>query len=209
MTFQILIASVYARTDQLARLLDWLSGQATPYNGEVGILVDRDDCTKPVGVKRTLLLEAAIGDYVCFVDDDDQVREDYVAQIMYALTSRPDYVGFRIAYTLNGQRQKDAIHKLGQVWETTDEAYLRGVSHLNPIRREIALAGLPFLDGFGEDHDWAHKIEASGLVQEGVYIDECLYHYKSSTRGSLFSGGPQRLGDDPGLPSFSFVEVLP
>lgn len=209
MTWQILIASVYARTGELTQLLDGLSRQASAYRGEVGVLVDRDDGDAPVGVKRTRLLEVATAEYVCFVDDDDQVRDDYVAQIMYALAGRPDYVGFRVAYTVDGVRQKDAVHKFGQPWAETDDGYLRGVSHLNPIRRVAALAGLPFLDGFGEDHDWAGKVEASGLVKNGAYIDEALYHYRYSTAGSLFSGAaPLPAGHDPGLRSFPFVEVL-
>jgi hypothetical protein len=208
MTWQILIASVYSRTRALDSLLARLSKQASPFAGEVGILVDRDDCDQPVGVKRTRLVQAATAEHVCFVDDDDDVRDDYIAQIMYLLTGDPDYVGFRVAYSIDGARQKDAIHKLGQPWSETEDAYLRGISHLNPIRREAALAGLPFRDGFGEDHEWSEKVEASGLVKVGAYIDECLYHYRYSSQGSLFKAGPQRVGSDPGLPSYPFVEVL-
>lgn len=211
MTFQVLIASVYSRTSSLNVLLANLSRQAAPYRGEVGVLVDRDDGRLAVGVKRTRLVESASGMYVCFVDDDDDVRDDYVAQIMYYLASgMSDYVGFRIAYSVDGVRQKDAVHTLGQEWTETDDAYLRGISHLNPIRREAALAGLPFRDGFGEDREWADKVAASGLVKSGAFIDEPLYHYRFSTSGSLFSGSaPGAVGSDPGLWSYPFVEVLP
>lgn len=205
----ILIASVYARTSQLEELLDTLAPQLEPYAGDVTVLIDRDDCDKPIGVKRTGLVEASQSEYVCFIDDDDTVAVAYVAAIMLALRPRPDYVGFRVRYTADGVSQKQTIHSLRyKTWRETD-VYERDISHLNPIRRSIALAGLPFIDGFGEDGNWAAKVRASGLLQGESFIDEALYEYRHSSTGSLFGGnGVRQLGYDPGLPAYLFVEVM-
>ena len=45
------------------------------------------------GKTRNDLLDAARGEYCCFVDDDDVVSDDYTAKILTALTSAPDICG--------------------------------------------------------------------------------------------------------------------
>lgn len=216
--WQILIASVYSRADQLDLLLRDLSQQiglsaiASRASGGVSILVDRDDCDRPIGEKRTRLLDAATADYVCFVDDDDRVSYRYVPAIVHALDGRPDYVGFQVAYTVDGVEQKPAFHSLKfPAWYEDGCGYYRGISHLNPIRLEHARAGLPFLPGFGEDADWARRVKDTGLVRREVYVDGApLYFYRHSTAGSLFgASGVRRLGWEPPLPPYPYVEVLP
>lgn len=204
-TFQILIASVYTRHDQLCRLLNHLSRQCEPYRGAVTVLVDRDDCDSPVGQKRTRLLEAATGDYTAFVDDDDWVADDYVARIMLALDDQPDCVGFTLGYSENGWPRKLAVHSLRfDKWGENWLHYERTPNHLNPVRREIALQGLPFRDGFGEDQEWSDKIRP--LLKTEVFLDSPpVYHYRWSSSGSLFSGGMKRLGYQPQMPRFPHV----
>lgn len=209
-TLDILIASVAARHDQLVALLDHLAPQLEPFDGRARIIVNRDDCIEPVGMKRNQLLLAATARHVCFVDDDDQVHPDYVGRIMEALVSDPDYVGFRVSVSNNGYPQKIAIHSLeNSEWSETDSAYLRGISHLNPIRREYALLGLPFQPGFGEDKAWADRVASSGLVKREVFIEGSpLYHYDYRTSGSLFAGGIRHVGPVPDLPPYQHVRDI-
>lgn len=244
MTWEILIASVWARTTSLQALLDHLVPQLEPHAGAVSILLDRDDCEAPVGLKRTRLVEAATADYVCFVDDDDWVANDYVERIVLALHTcprhggpgveshgwygikyecspcllegrgpngaavGPDAVGFRLAYSHDGARRKDAIHsgRFGH-WHEDEHAYYRTINHLNPVRRQLALRCLPFLPGFGEDSDYAGRL-APHLRSE-VFLDgEPLYHYRFSPAGSLFTSGARRVGADPGLRLAEGVRVM-
>lgn len=209
--FNILIASVYSRTGQLHELLDHLTAQTFPYQGAVRVLVDRDDCVAPVGVKRTRLVEAANATYVSFVDDDDWVSDDYVARIMGALAERPDAVGFTLAYSHNGVSGKNAYHSSRYSgWDEDEFGFYRTINHLNPVRRELALQCLPFLDGFGEDVEYAGKL--APLIRSEVFLDEpVVYDYRWSSTGSLFvcPGDPaRRLGHEPPLRSFPFVTVL-
>jgi glycosyltransferase involved in cell wall biosynthesis len=205
----ILIASVYARHAQLVELLQTLAQQVAPYHGEVTVLVERDDCELGIGDKRSRLVRMAESDYVCFVDDDDTVAPSYAARIMDALHCRPDYVGFKVDVTLDGFPSKQASHSLRHTkWSEDDAGYYRGISHLNPIRRRAAIAGLPFLNGFGEDHDWAAKVAQSGLVTTEVFVNEPLYEYRHSRAGSLFTGGLRRVGSAPALPELPHVEHL-
>ena len=209
-TLDILICSVHARHDQLVALLDHLAPQLEPFGGGARVLLNVDDGVAAVGSKRNQLMLAATARHVAFVDDDDDVHADYIGRLMEALVSDPDTVGFRVAYSVDGRPQKPAIHSItNDGWSETDSAYLRDVSHLNPIRREIALVGLPFNPGFGEDRAWAERVKASGLVQSEVYVDGSpMYEYRFSTSGSLFAGGARHLGYVPELPVFPHVHDI-
>lgn len=208
--WQILVASVWARHDQLQQLLDDLAAQVKPYCGSVEVLVAIDDCEQPVGVKRTRLVQAATADYVCFVDDDDRVAPDYICRAVDALMQGPDYVGFNLEYSIDGAVQKPVVHSLtNDGWSQDAAGYYRNVSHLNPIQRTAAVAALPFQPGFGEDADWAERVLATGLVRDEVYISGApMYFYDYSTRGSLFSHGPVSTGVDPGWRERPYVGRL-
>jgi len=69
--------------------------------------------------------------------------------------------------------------------------------------------GLPFQPGFGEDRAWAERVKATGLVRSEVFIPAELYHYRYSTSGSLFAGGPRHLGSVPELPEYAHVSERP
>lgn len=211
--WSILIASVYARHGQLCALLAELDRQAAWYgNDKVRIVVDRDDGTMPVGEKRTRLIECAGSRYVSFVDDDDMVSDLYVHLITAALDREPgpDYVGFQVGYTVDGVPQRPVYHSLAHPrWSEDEHGFYRGISHLNPVRRDAALLGLPFLPGFGEDAEWARRVAATGLVQTERYLPCVLYEYRYSTSGSLFRAGPKSTGlTAPALPQLAHVEEL-
>lgn len=211
MLWTILIASVYTRHAQLVSLLERLDPQLGYCDDQVRILVDRDDGHTPVGHKRTRLVEAAAGsDYISFIDDDDQVADWYAGAIYAALATGPDYVGFAVEYTVDGVGQKPVYHSLRYPrWSEDSHAFYRGISHLNPIRRDAAVLGLPFEPGFGEDRAWSERVAATGLVTREVYIPACLYAYRFSSAGSLFRHGPRSTGRPaPTLPLFQHVEEL-
>jgi hypothetical protein len=42
---------------------------------------------------------------VSFLDDDDWIAEDFIETIMGALKTGPDYVGFKVLYTVDGTRR--------------------------------------------------------------------------------------------------------
>lgn len=209
-TLDVLIASVYSRHHLLVRLLDHLAPQLSPYCGNARVILCRDDGEGAVGSKRNRLMLAATARHVCFVDDDDRVADVYVDRLMEALATDPDYVGFRVAYSVDGYPQKPAVHSLtNREWSETDTCYLRGISHLNPVRRTSALLGLPFQPGFGEDKAWADRVAASGTVQSEVYVPEDLYVYAYSSSGSLFRHGPKHTGlPAPMLPEYVNVREI-
>lgn len=183
-TWSILIASIEHRADKLKRLLDVLMPQVKDAEG-VEVLIYRDNLEASIGYKRQHLVESSTADYVSFIDDDDLVSDDYVAKVTAALAESPDYVGFRQRYTKDGVEQLPVFHSLQYKggWRSDNEGFYRGITHFNPIRRELALL-VSFEGDHGEDERWSQRLEATGRVESEVFIDEELsMHEESSSDG--------------------------
>jgi len=120
--------------ENLARVLK------TQANSSVEMLAVCDSGEKTIGAKRNELLEAAKGDYVVFVDDDDMVSPFYVFGILEAIKQNPDCCGIEGIITIRNVGPKKFIHSIQyQDWFEKDDIYYRCPNHLNPIKREIAL----------------------------------------------------------------------
>jgi len=88
MKLSILILTIQARNKKLKRLEDILRPQLTE---EVELIIKENlahaDGGPIIGANRNEALSDAIGDYVCFVDDDDIVPDYYVEEILKAIES--------------------------------------------------------------------------------------------------------------------------
>ena len=75
----ILIPSVPSRKTQMIELLDSLENQLLSLgrSNDVEILVFYDNKLRTVGAKRNDLLYLAKGEYLAFIDDDDNVSDSY------------------------------------------------------------------------------------------------------------------------------------
>jgi glycosyltransferase involved in cell wall biosynthesis len=182
----ILIPTTPDREKVLYELLSELHNQIEKggYDSFVEILVETDNKELSVGKKRQMLLEKARGKYVIFIDDDDEVSEDYLSSILEVIEKdNPDVIGFTGFMTTNGiKRENFKISRDFPYTTITDtfgnNEYLRFNNHISPIKREIALK-VGFKDMvFGEDYDYAKRLKESGLVKTETYINKDLYHYK-------------------------------
>jgi glycosyltransferase involved in cell wall biosynthesis len=177
----ILIASITERQKIfLPRVLESLEAQVR--NKPVEILVLTDNRMRSIGEKRNRLLSLAQGEYLCFVDDDDQLSPNYVDHIVEALATRPDCVVFDAWVTLNGKSGK--ICKYGKEFtpENTAQAYFRKPNHLM-VHKKDKVKDIKFLDiNFGEDDEWANRVVAG--IETQVRINEVLYNYEYSRQTS-------------------------
>lgn len=200
MKLSILICHLTERAKQLEKLLGVLQPQITNPE-EVEIIIREDDGNETVGLKRNELLSLAIGDYVCFVDDDDMVPDYYVSMILTAIDTQwlsypvlnyvdvteentvvthyksPDVVGFKGHYTVGDGPPQTFIHSLRyKEWKTVDGIHQRCPNHLNPVRRELALkAGFTEKD-HGEDMDFSMALLP--LLKTEVFVDKVMYFYR-------------------------------
>ena len=136
-----------------------------------------------IGTKRNALLSDSKGEYVAFIDDDDDISDDYLIDIINALESKPDCVSLRGVITWDGTNPEIFEHSLRYPAYVTHTLPVNGIkyerypNHLNTIKASIAKQfKFPEIN-FGEDSDWAKQIHDSGLINTEVYIDKVLYHY--------------------------------
>jgi hypothetical protein len=94
----ILIPTVPSRLAVLGNLLDILTPQLTQ---EIELLALTDNCLRPLGTKRNLLLNMAQGRYVIHLDDDDLVTDDFVRRVLAASLEDADVVSYDSEATLN------------------------------------------------------------------------------------------------------------
>lgn len=183
-TWTILVASLAQRHESLNRLLRTLLPQLVD-DTSVLVLVNRGE--RPLGVVRQDLVAHATTDYVSFVDDDDDVPAYHVQAVRAALRERPDYVGWRMQCWVNDEQLKPTYHSLRYpTWSDDEHGFYRDVSHLNPVRRDLALLGDFRLGDPPEDVSWAAQLR--GHLQTEVYVDRVMYHYHHRSTDSTWSG---------------------
>lgn len=178
MKLSILIPSLENRAHLLRRLLINLESQTTD---NVEIILDVDKGIKKIGEKRNDLIARAKGEYIVFIDDDDNVPSYYIDEILKALKTNPDCVGLKgiLTYTNNPNRVETFLHYLGSNYYTDGITHYRYPNHLNPMKREL-VKDIKFKEiNMGEDYDWATQIMKLNLLKSSYEIprDKVMYYY--------------------------------
>lgn len=181
----VLIPTLESRRSMLEGLMSTLHGQALEagLDGKFEIVTNCDQGKKPTGVKRNELIEEADGDFVAFVDDDDEVSTTYVRDIINLIETVPnlDCVGFfGNVYFKRTEFAGKMIHSIAcPTWSEDGKAYYRPPNHLNPVRRNIA-ATVKFRPiTISEDHFWSLDLLASNKVKMEVFLGaKPLYFYR-------------------------------
>ncbi len=190
MKLSILIRTIVGREDKFERLSHKLHTQRALTKNfnwqytEVEILHEKDNKQTSVGAKAQRLIERATGDFVCFVDDDDDVPDYYIAELLNAIDNNPDIdcIGFKIeCYGIapNGEVELASASNRWDRWAENVGGfrYVRTIYHKTPVRREHALA-IGYKDlRFAEDHDYSKRLKESGLLKKEVFIDKVMYFY--------------------------------
>ena len=169
----VLIPSVPERFAHLTRVYGALIEQVGDRPVEVLVLVDNKRRT--TGHKRNDLVRLARGEYVAFVDDDDRIGNDYIAELLRAIDTKADCILFDVM--VNNDGVPDRICRYDRRFRDVKlpTEYRRKPNHLMCYRREIALRHEFRDQSFGEDGDWAAR--ASRDIRTQTYIRKTLYHY--------------------------------
>jgi hypothetical protein len=175
MKWELLVLTQHGREQYLARLQAVLRPQLEAYS-DVGLIVRRFDPTMDLGTNRQIMREGSSADYSNFIDDDDLVSANYVSTI-YSLLDGVDYIGFTLQMYSDGEKQKPTFHSLRyKEWNADQNGFYRDISHLNPIRRELALRAT-MAGGFGEDQRWSDRLRELGIVKTEHYVNDVMYFY--------------------------------
>ena len=178
--WSILICTLDERSDVFNKLYTKLVNQIKELNLEnsIEVLYFKDNRTYSVGFKRNELLHASKGKYICYIDDDDDVHDQYIQMIYARLLNNPDCVSLNGTITFDGTNPRHFIHSLDYTtWFEHENVYFRPPNHLNPIRRAIAVQFSFPEKNQGEDADWSMKIVRSQLLKTQEPLDEIYYFY--------------------------------
>lgn len=213
-TYDILIPTIPHRHGHLCALLAELDSQIRAdrldISGGLRVHIYRDNLEATLREKNQALLDSSEADYVSWLDDDDWLAHDYVGQVMSRLTTyRPDYIGFPVEWTVDGQYQVPVDHSLRhQGWVNGPQGLTRDITALNPIRRELALLGKwDYPRDHGADRAWAEQVAATGRVRTEKYIPWVMYFYRFRT-GDSFLSQRQPLNIVPQLPQYPWLTVI-
>ena len=181
-TLSILVCSLTCRATIIQTLMTYLLPQITT---DVELLIAADNGEKPTGEKRNELLSIATGKYIVFIDDDDVVAPGYVRLILQAVKNDPDVVGIHLIMTNKGRAGSECrtYHSLKyRSWYDEPDPdnpdrkrYFRNPNHLNPVKRELALAVKFPTIKVGEDHDYSKRLLP--LLKTETYIEKPIYFY--------------------------------
>lgn len=178
MKWTIAVLTTPTRKEDLTRIRGIIDYQIGDKTNDIEVIVAaQHDLT--IGEKRQWCLDKARGDYFNFIDDDDIIAHDYV-QTIFPLLNGVDYIGFRLQHYQDGKKSKPTFHSLRySEWSEDGSGYYRNVSHLNPIKTDIARQGT-FAGNYAEDYNWSLQVKP---VTEH-FIDRPMYFYFFSPKYS-------------------------
>lgn len=179
--WSILICTIDEREELFSKLYSKLISQISKNHleGKVEILFFKDNRELSIGYKRNQLLQASHGEYVCFIDDDDDISDDYIQILYEKISHNPDTVSLCGILLQEGLPPRRFYHSIAyQEYTSLGRRCFRPPNHLNVIRASIAKQFF-FADiSYGEDTDWAMRICKSGLLKKEEQVNSPYYFYR-------------------------------
>lgn len=142
----------------------------------VEVIIVTDNKRIVLGDKRNLMVAAAQGRYVQFIDDDDLLHPRMLEKVLAATDSDADVVTFLADVTINGGPSKVCRYSIKfDEDRNTSTRYERLPNHICAVKRELAQQ-VPFPSVLcGEDSDYSKRL--APLLDSEFHIPEVLYHY--------------------------------
>jgi len=179
MILSILTPTIPGREKQLHALQTRIEAQSSAprTSGQLEHLILSDNRTRSIGAKRQALLDIARGQYIAFVDDDDDIADSYVEELLAAAASGADVITFRQHAIYNGLESEVHFGLNNQ-----DEAFnpggitIRAPWHVCAWKRERVDECLFGESNFGEDKIWC--LQARQRIKTGLHIPKILHFYR-------------------------------
>lgn len=184
----ILIPSLPERLTLFAPLAEKLRRQTDGKPAELLVLTDNRKWS--CGAKRNWLMQAARGTYLCHLDDDDDVADDYVDTLLSAIQGisahPPDVICFSSQADLGDDMPFTVTTSLSYENEQSNvSAKEDGTKFRADIKRlpwhwcawrsEIARKGIFPEKFYGEDWHWLQQVIP--LCSTELVIDRVLHYY--------------------------------
>lgn len=141
-----------------------------------------------------IALEAATGDYLIFLDDDDWFLPEHIAALVETLQHHQAAVAYAGVECVqdNGQGDWQRVHVFGRPFDPVQlliDNYIP--MHAALFRRELIAAGCRFDEAMDTFEDWDFWVQ---LAQKSpfVYVDRISAVYRIGQQGGFGVGGEQR-----------------
>lgn len=190
MKLSILICTMPERREMFCVLHAKISQQIEKAETNEVEILSNDLMNITTGEKRNILLDSSIGEFVVFVDDDDNVYDYYVLEILRVIRQNPDIdcIGINGIISFNGEDSKKwFISKKYQHWCEEAQIYFRTPNHISPIRRSIAISVRFPNICHGEDSAFSTAIYP--LLKNEALIEKPMYHYQARTETPHIQNG--------------------
>lgn len=199
----ILVCSVHTRYDNFllkieGQLFDQLKALPEADQERVEVIVLTDNKQMMLGHKRNTMIDIAQGKYIAFVDDDDRIADDYIAELLKATDTDKDAIVFTAEVSLNGEPAKPCYYSKAHRRDyNKSNAYYRIPNHICCVKKAVSLkSSFPNIL-YGEDAGYG-KILLPHIKSEHV-IDKVLYYYDynadtTETQGWKYNKTKQRPG---------------
>ena len=175
----ILTPTIRGRESQVIALQEKIASQIGTQYGVpmVEHLTLSDNRARSIGAKRQALADIARGQYIAFVDDDDDVSPDYVESLLRAAQTGADVITFRQRAIYNGLESQVHFGVNNQDGQFNPGAItLRAPWHVCAWRRERVEGCLFGESNYGEDIVWCQQ--ARKRIRTGHHIDRVLHTYR-------------------------------
>tara|TARA_B100001063_G_scaffold138607_2_gene129510 strand:- start:17199 stop:17834 length:636 start_codon:yes stop_codon:yes gene_type:complete len=191
----ILVPTVPSRINYFyPRIMKQLLEQTKKYSN-IELLTFFDNKKRTIGEKRDDMLKLAKGKYVTFIDDDDRISDDYVDEIMNAITNNDvDCIVYNTICCENNGTPYLCKYGIEFAYGRNNEGWTGKPAHTMIWRRSIASKHKFKNVGWGEDIDWVKRAYLDIKTQHR--IDKVLYYYDQNNGTTETRGVPDSVISD-------------
>jgi glycosyltransferase involved in cell wall biosynthesis len=187
MKLSILIPTVKEREEKFNRLFDRITSFVSKYNDVEVLFNDAPRYDEPngltVGEKRQALIDVASGKYIMFVDDDDDVLDNFIESLYPLLDHDVDVINANVLAYIDG-----IVHIIDQSIYYESEQLNDGITKRYPSvtavwNRELTKKAKFISVNYGEDFDWTKQMNP----QTELKVNTTWQVYKYSSEHTIAS----------------------
>jgi len=172
-----LIPSITGRENSLRTLINSIREKMERIAPQLRYTIDLafDNREMSIGMKRERLLQESKGKYSAFIDDDDDITNEYIEDLLQTIEG--SYPVMRLRGRIDAYTFTHSIENSLKDPMARGEVFLRPSNHLNPMLTDIAKM-LHFKDAVrGEDLEWTIRLAQTGFLTHEYKSDDSRIHY--------------------------------
>ena len=188
-----LIPTIAGRETSLQNLMESIREKMSRLAPQIRYKINLafDNREMSVGTKRQNLLQAAEGKYSAFIDDDDEITDEYIEDLTE--TIQGSYPVMRLRGQIGPYTFTHSLENTLKDPMARGNVFVRPPNHLNPMMTDVAKL-IPFRDAVrGEDLDWTIRLAQTGFLTHEYRREDSRIHY-------IYKMGDRKV--DPGSLTF-------